>query len=71
MLIFQGIKGYFSYNSQKIGFEISCKLHVSPEKTICMKCQSLFSGKNKRNISKCCLPKNLHSMLLSTESIIL
>ena len=69
MLIFQGIKGYFSYNSQKIGFDISCKL--SPEKTICMKCQSLFSGKNKRNISKCSLPKNLHSMLLSTERIIL
>ena len=30
----------FSYFSQKIGFAISCKL--SPEETICMKCQSLF-----------------------------
>ena len=31
------------------GFDISCKL--SPQETICMKCQSLFSGKkNKKNI---------------------
>ena len=30
--------------SQKIGFDLSCKL--SPEETICMKCQILFSGKN-------------------------
>ena len=37
---------YFSYFSQKIGFDISCKL--SPEETICMKHQSLFSGKNKK-----------------------
>ena len=28
-----------------LGFDISCK--ISPEETICMKCQSLFSGKNK------------------------
>ena len=34
---------------QKTGFEISCKL--SPLETICMKCQNLFSGKNKNNIS--------------------
>ena len=39
---------YFSYFSQKTGFDISCKL--SPLETICMKCQILFSGKN---ISKC------------------
>ena len=38
---------YFSYFSQKTGFDISCKL--SPKKTICMKCQILFSGKNKKN----------------------
>ena len=25
------------------------------EETICMKCQILFSGKNKKNISKCLL----------------
>ena len=37
--------------SGKIGSDISCKL--SPEKTICMKYQSLISGKNKENISNC------------------
>ena len=37
------------YFSKKIGFDISCKL--SPQETICMKCQSLFSGKNKKNIN--------------------
>ena len=40
---------YFSYFSQKTGFDISCKL--SPLETICMKCQILFSGKNKKNIN--------------------
>ena len=38
---------YFSYFSQKIGFHLSCKL--SP-KTVCMKCQNLFSWKKKKNI---------------------
>ena len=28
-----------------------------PLETICMKCQILFSGKNRKNISKCCLLK--------------
>ena len=36
---------YFSYVSQKIGFEISCEL--SPNS---MKCQSSFSGKKKKSI---------------------
>ena len=36
---------YFSYFSQKTGSDISCKL--SPLKTVCMKCQNLFSGKKK------------------------
>ena len=36
---------YFSYFPQKTGFDIPCKL--SP---ICMKCQNLFSGENKKNI---------------------
>ena len=36
---------FFSYFSQKTGFDISCKL--SPLGTICMKCQSLFSVENK------------------------
>ena len=38
---------YFSYFSQKTGFDISCKLSL--KETICMKCQILFSGKNKKN----------------------
>ena len=37
---------YFSYFSQKTGFDFSCTL--SPQETMCMKCQSLFSGKNKK-----------------------
>ena len=32
---------YFSYFSQKTAFDME---------TICMKCQMLFSGKNKKNI---------------------
>ena len=39
-------------NSEK-GFDLLCKLSVN--KTSCMKCQTLFSGKNKTNISECCL----------------
>ena len=31
---------------QKIGFDISCKL--SPEETVCVKCQSIVSGQNKK-----------------------
>ena len=39
--------GYFLIFSRKnIGFDISCKL--SYEETNCLKCQSLFSGKNKK-----------------------
>ena len=38
---------YFSYFSQKTGFDISCKL----SETICMKYQTLFSGKKKKNIT--------------------
>ena len=30
--------------------------------TICMKCKSLFSGKNMKNVSKCCQLKFLFSM---------
>ena len=40
---------YFSYFLQKKGFDISCKL--SPVETICMKCQILFSGKNKKTVT--------------------
>ena len=46
----EAILQHLSYFFQKIGFDISCKL--SPKETICMKCQSLFSGKNKKNIVK-------------------
>ena len=44
--------------TQKIGSDTSCKL--SPEETICIKCQVLFSRKKKKNkkyISKCRLLK--------------
>ena len=39
----------------------SCKL--SPLETVCIKCQILFSGKNKKNISLCCLLKILRRLL--------
>ena len=39
---------FFSYFSQKIGFNILCKL--SPNETIYI-CQILFSGKNKKTIN--------------------
>ena len=39
----------FSYFfPRKKGFDISCKL--SPKETICLKCQSLFSGKYNKII---------------------
>ena len=41
----------FSYFSKKTGFDISCKLSPGPVETICMKCQILFSGKSKVNIT--------------------
>ena len=47
---------HFSYFLQKISFDISCKL--SPQETICMKCQNLFSvKKKKKDISRCRLLK--------------
>ena len=52
---------YFSYFSQKTGFDISCQL--SPQETIGMKCQSLFSGEKYKNISICHLLKILPSVL--------
>ena len=45
---------------RKTGFDILCKL--SPVETICMKCQILFSGKNRKSILKCHLLKILSSM---------
>ena len=51
---------FFSYFSQKTAFVISCKLF--PMETICMKCQILFPGKNKKNTSKYRLPKILPSV---------
>ena len=38
---------YFSYFSQETGFVMSYKLE-----TVCMKCQILLSGENKKNIIK-------------------
>ena len=37
---------------RKIGFGISCKL--SPEETICMKCQNLFLGKIRKIFQNVC-----------------
>ena len=51
--------------SQKTGYDISYKL--SPKETICMKCHILFSGKNKKNISKCRLLKILPRVLSVKE----
>ena len=58
----EDILKYVSYFFQKIGFDISCKL--SPQETICMKCQILFSGKNKIKISSLCFLLNLLIILL-------
>ena len=52
---------YFSYFSQKTGFDISCKL--SPYETICMKCSTLFSGKNKKNIINLPSTENAHRVV--------
>ena len=53
----------FSYFTHKVDFDISCKL--SPRETICLKCQSLFSGRYKNNISKCLL--NFLPIMLSVK----
>ena len=44
---------------QDLTFHANC-LHLE---TVCMKCQILFSGKNKKNISKCHLLKILPRVL--------
>ena len=47
--------------SQETGVDISCKLSL--KETVCMKCQILFPGENKKNISKCHLLKILPKVL--------
>ena len=54
---------YFSYFSQKTGFDTSCKL--SSKETICMMCQILFSWKNKKNIITLSSAESAHSMVLT------
>ena len=44
----QHFKIFFLFYPEK-RFDISCKL--SPKKTVCMKCKSLFPGKNMKNIT--------------------
>ena len=54
--------------SPKIGSDIS----LFPKETICIECQSLFSSKNKKNISKCqlkFLPKVLSIKVQIYETI--
>ena len=41
---------FCSYFPKEIGFDIPRTLSLT--KTICMECQSLFSGKNKKKIIK-------------------
>ena len=53
---------FFSNIYQKTGFDISCRLSPNTKEIIPMKCQTLFSGKNKKIISKFML-KFLPSML--------
>ena len=53
--------------SQKIGFDISWNL--SAVETVCIECQILFSGKNKKTISKCRL-LNIPPSILSLNKYI-
>ena len=46
--------------SQQIGLDISCKLSGE---TICMKCQSLLSRKNKKNIINLSYAEFVNSMV--------
>ena len=45
---------------------MSCKL--SPKRTICMKCQILFSRKNKKNIISLSSAESAHSVILVLRS---
>ena len=55
----------FSYFPLKTGFDIAYKL--SPMETICMKCQILCPGKNKKNISNMSSADNFnHSAKIKT-----
>ena len=40
---------------RQFGLDVPCKL--SPMETSCMKCPTLFSGENKKNISECLMLK--------------
>ena len=51
----------FLFFSQEAGFDSSCEL--SPLEKICMTFQNLFSRKNKKYISTCCLQKILRRVL--------
>ena len=45
---------------QKIKFDFSCKL--SPKQTVCLEYQTLFSGKNEKNITSLLSAKFAHSV---------
>ena len=60
-----GILKYISYLSQKTEFDISCK--VSPLMTTCTKCQNLFSGKNKKNITNLSSAEVAHMVKVKTD----
>ena len=51
----------FLFYSEKKGFDISCKL--SPLETICMKRESLFSGKNNTNMINLSSAEHAHRVV--------
>ena len=57
----------FHIFSKKLGFDISCKL--SPEETICMKCQVLVSGNYKKKYTKTISKSLLLNFLPSMQSV--
>ena len=63
----QQIEFFFLFFPQKTRFDTSCKL--SSMETICMNCQNLFSGKNKKNFSICHLLKIFPRVLSTNQSI--
>ena len=64
-LLHEMLKPFFFPRKQNSIFHANCLYlsKLSLFETICMKCQNLFSGKNKKNISKCHLLKSLPRLL--------
>ena len=58
----QHLQIFFSKFCQRTVVDISCKLSL--RETVCMKCQTQFSEKNKKNINFLCVefPKSMLSV---------